>query len=214
MSRTIDLMPHSARARAGRRQTRRRWICAYAVATAFVVAIAGAGRLRTISLERELASAQREAQREAEQTRAVLEIGSELLLVTERIEQHARLAPGPSVREVLAAVGRAAPASVTLTSVSYDLRRQTSAAEVRAQRRAGADTPRTGARVDIAGVAHSDTDIVRFITDIERSGVFESASLEFSRPVRIRNADAREFRVALVTRIASVEGLARAEGPR
>ena len=100
---------------------------------------------------------------------------------------------------------------MTLTSLNYDQRRTTSAADLRAQRRAGTESVRTGARVDIAGVAQSDTDIVRFITDLERSAVFDSASLEYSRPVRVRNADAREFRVALVTRVASVEALANAE---
>lgn len=214
MTRTIDLMPYSARARSMRRVNRRRWIAAYCVASLGVALLVGATRLRTVSLERELASVQRAVQREAEQNRAVLEIGSELLLIGDRIEQQARLAPGPTVRDTLRTITAAAPQSMSLVSFAYDQRRAASASDVRSMRRTGNETARASARVDIAGVALSDTDIARFITDLERTGMFESTSLEYARPIRVRQTEAREFRIGVTVRSAALPDTAKAEATR
>lgn len=197
-----------------RRINRRRWIGAYCVASLGVVLLAGASRVHTVSLERELASVQRAVQREAEQNRAVLEIGSELLLISERIEQQVRLAPGPTVRDTLRAVSAAAPESMSLLSFAYDQRRAVSASDARSMRRSGTETARASARVDIAGVALSDSDIARFITDLERTGMFESTSLEYSRPIRVRQTEAREFRIGVTVRSEAQPDLAKAEATR
>lgn len=196
MIRAIDLTPTSARARANRRVSTRRWIAAYAtVLTIGVIATAGA-RLRTAALERELWLATEQLDSTNERLSAVGEITNELTTIADTLELQRRVLPRPSVSEVLREIERAAPAPMTFTSILLDQRRPINAASIRAARKAGDDAlPDITTSVEIAGVTPDDAAIVRLIQAMDRAGIFAGSSLEYSRPLPVRGNEAREFRI-------------------
>lgn len=196
MIRAIDLTPASARARASRRASTRRWLGAYtAVVTLGVVATAGA-RLRTAALERELALATEQFDSTNERLSAVGEISTELAAIADTLELQRRVLPRPSVTEVLREIEVAAPQSMAFTSLLLDQRRSTNAASIRAARKSGEDAPpQIATSVQIAGVTPDDAAIVRLIQSMDRTGLFAGSSLEYSRPLVVRGLEAREFRI-------------------
>ncbi|MGP1310432.1 MAG: PilN domain-containing protein [Phycisphaerales bacterium] len=212
MSRFIDLMPQSARARAARKVATRRWIVAYTAAIAIgAFAVAGA-RLRTAALHREVRLAERQVQLTSEEMTAVSEIVNELGVIADSIELQRRIVPTPTPETLLASVARLVPESMTLTSLLIDQRQSSTSASVRAARRSGEPDPNPTATVQISGVTPDDTGIVRLIQALDRSPVFAETSLEYSRPVLIRGVEAREFRVTVVAPLFKPPAVASAGG--
>jgi hypothetical protein len=194
--RPIDLTPASARARANRRASTRRWIGAYAaIFTLGAVATAGA-RLRTAALERELSLASEQLASTNERLSAVGEISTELATIADTLELQRRVLPRPSVTEILREIEVAAPQSMAFTTLTLDQRRTTNASSIRAARKAGENEPaQISTSVQIAGVTPDDAAIVRLIQAMDRTGLFNGSSLEYSRPLVVRSLEAREFRI-------------------
>ncbi len=196
MIRPIDLTPASARARANQRANTRRWIVAYSTVLTLGIIATGAARLRTAALERELDLAADQLQSTTERLSAVGEISTELSTIADTLELQRRVLPRPSVTEVLREIEAAAPTSMTFTSLTLDQRRPTSAASIRASRKAGDEAPpEIATSVQIAGVTPDDAAIVRLIQAMDRAGLFVGSSLEYSRPLAVRGLEAREFRI-------------------
>lgn len=196
MIRPIDLTPASARARANRRASTRRWIAAYAaIFTLGALATAGA-RLRTAALERELSLASEQLASTNERLSAVGEISTELATIADTLDLQRRVLPRPSVTEILREIEVASPGSMTFTSLTLDQRRATNASSIRAARKAGENEPaQISTSVQIAGITPDDAAIVRLIQAMDRTGLFDGSSLEYSRPLAVRGREAREFRI-------------------
>jgi len=196
MSRLIDLTPAAARAKANRRAVARRWISAYVVVVAAGAAATLGTRLRTASLERQLTLTSREVASVTEERSAAREITEEIARIVDSVELQQRVVPSPTVPAILRAITDAAPASMTLTSLLIDQRAGSDPASVRAARKAGEEAKvRMSTEVQVAGIAPSDAAVVRLIQTIDRAGMFEGTSLEYSRPLIVRQREAREFRV-------------------
>jgi Tfp pilus assembly protein PilN len=197
VTRPIDLTPAQARAKAMRRATARRWAFGYVAAAGLCISCVGVARLRTVALQRELASLERKTASVGEQIIAVAEIANELDAIATSLELHQRLAPRPGVGDLLRHVAAATPPSTSLTSLVIDQRQNMRPGSARAARRAGETEPKELlTQVHIGGVARDDADVVRLMSALDKTGVFSSTSLEYSRPFSVGGIDSREFRVA------------------
>ncbi len=196
MMRNIDLTPATARARAARRATAQRWIVLYGITIALGVTAAGLARLRTASMRTELVRLNTQVESTAEEMSALAEISGELATIADSLALQTTIVPRPGVVDALNEITRAVPDSMTLTSLLLDQRRATSAAGIRAARRAGDETPnQITMNVQIAGVTRDDAEVVRLIRGLDRSGMFEQTSLEYTRPMTVKGIEAREFRI-------------------
>ena len=194
--RNIDLTPATARARAARRVTAQRWAVLYGVTIALCVGAAGLARLRTATMRTELFRLNTRVESTAEEMNALAEISGELAGIADSLALQTTIVPRPGVVDALNEITKAIPDSMTLTALLLDQRRTGSAAGIRAARRAGDETPnQITMTVQIAGVTPDDAEVVRLIRGLDRSGIFEQTSLEYTRPMTVKGIEAREFRI-------------------
>jgi hypothetical protein len=194
--RNIDLTPATARARAARRTNTQRWIAIYGIAIMLGVSAMGLVRVRTAAMRAELTRVNTQVESTAEEMKALAEISGELAHIADSLELQTAIVPRPAILDTLDQITAVMPDSMTLTSLLLDQRRTTSAASIRATRRAGEEeSTQIVTNVQIAGVTPDDAEVVRLIRGLDRSGIFDQTSLEYTRPVIVAGRDAREFRI-------------------
>lgn len=200
MSRAVNLMPEGCRLTLGRRERIRRWTIIY---TGAVVALAAGawllyqGQGARIERREALARQLREAWDRNEEAQQLLTRSRDL---NDAIDRYTRLAWPVRVSEVIDALAAELPTGVSLTSLSMTPReegrrgRPTSSTKSKESSEKRLES-RSFLVVELEGVSPSDSEVAGYVSALDAHPLFESVAMDYARSSKVRDAEARAFRV-------------------
>ena len=195
--RPIDLLPEGIRARGQAGVVAGRYVAALLIGVVLVGLMGTHSHLVRDLARQRLRAAQKEAdialsaEARAEQLRLNLEDTRQF------IDRYDVIALPLDLSRVVATLVNILPQSATLERITLD--GGVSRGNVSARARAAGESEGPRPRVlngELTGFALSDQDVAQIVTELERLGLFEHVSLDYSRTRAVRGRNAREFRIS------------------
>lgn len=185
MSRAIDLLPASCRARLRTRDSARRWTIAYVAVGSAVALASAAAYLAAAAKHAELARAEAQARVDATIAKSLADVNVEAGRLAETLRRYAEQEIPVPLTCVLASLAAAAPENTSLISLSitpvFDRTTRTASRFPRAL------------LIECSGVAPDDLEIATLVAGLENDPLFGRVAIEHVRPAGAPGAEHRRF---------------------